>query len=113
MAPLDFSTVGAAGVLVPLADLKAHLGITDTAHDADVTAIGAAAQEAILAYLAAAADPTWTDQTAPRRVVHAIKILATHYNEHRGDDAPDAARDAEVWAALGRLLAFHRDPTLA
>jgi hypothetical protein len=118
MPPLAFpGRVTIAIPLVPLADMKAHLRITDTAHDADVTAISAAAQDAILAYLTGAADPTWTDATAPRAVVHAIKIFATHLYEHRGDDmdpsTSGATPDAAVWAAIERLLGRHRDPTLA
>jgi Phage gp6-like head-tail connector protein len=114
--PLTFSTVTVAGPLVSLDEMKQHLRITDTASDADVTAIRDAAQEAILAYLTTAGDATWTELTAPKRVVHAIKLLATNYYEHRGDDmSPSmsgAQPDTEVWAAITRLLAICRDPTL-
>ena len=46
----------------------------------------------------------------------AIKLLTTNYFEHRGDDMnpsmSGANPDADVWAAIGRLLALYRDPTL-
>jgi uncharacterized phage protein (predicted DNA packaging) len=117
MVPLAFpGRVSIAAPLVLLADMKAHLRITDTAHDADVTAISASAQDAILASLAAAADATWTDTTVPKTVAHAIKVLTAHYYENRFtviEDEPRATTDAEVWAALGRLLAYYRDPTVA
>jgi hypothetical protein len=118
MAPLEFpGRVSIAAPLVLLPEMKVHLKITDSAHDADVVAISAAAQDAILAYLTAAADPTWTDATVPKTVAHAIKIFATHLNEHRGDDMDPsqsgATPDAAVWSSIERLLGRHRDPTLA
>jgi hypothetical protein len=109
MAPLDYSRVTIAVPLVSLADAKAHLRITDTAHDADITQKLETAQEAILAYEGLAADSTWTDLTVPRAVKHAILLLLTHYYENRGEDL---ARDEAVWAAIGRLLALYRDPTV-
>jgi len=113
---LEFSRVVLATPLVPLAEVKAHLRITDAAHDADVTVIYAAAQDEILAYLTTGADATWTETTAPRPVKHAIKLLTTHLYEHRGDDMSPSdsgsTPDEDVWAAIGRLLAMYRDPTL-
>jgi hypothetical protein len=106
---LEYSRVTVAGLLVTLPEAKAHLRITDTAHDADITQKLDAAQEAILAYEALATDPAWTDTTAPKAVKHAILLLLTHYYEDRGEDL---ARDEAVWAAIGRLLALYRDPTL-
>ena len=51
---------------------KIHLHITGTAYDADIQQKLDAAQEAILSYLAVAADPTWTAATVPksRRALH-------------------------------------------
>jgi len=107
--PLTFSWVTIATPLVPLADVKTFLRISDTDHDADVSRVFDGAQETILAYLGAAGDATWTDTTVPRAVAHAILLLTGHYYEHRGDDlAPDAA----VWTAIANLLGRHRDPTL-
>jgi hypothetical protein len=116
--PLAFpGRVSIVTPLVPLPEMKVHLRITDALHDADVTAISAAAQDAILAYLTASADPAWTPTTVPKTVAHAIKLFATHLNEHRGDDmdpsGSGATPDADVWAAIERLLGRHRDPTLA
>jgi hypothetical protein len=103
--------------LVPLPDVKVHLRVTDAAHDADITATYAAAQDAILAYLTTAADATWTPTTTPRPVKHAILILTTHLYEHRGDDMSPSdsgsTPDEDVWLAIARLLAMYRDPTLA
>jgi hypothetical protein len=116
---LDFThdTLGVAGPLVSLAELKDHLRITDALHDADATAKSEAAQAAVLAYLTAAADPAWTPDSVPKPVKHAILILTTHFYEHRGDDmnpSPSGSTpDADVWDAITRLLAMYRDPTLA
>ncbi len=106
---LDYSRITVAGLLVSLAEAKAHLRVTDTAHDADITQKLEAAQEAVLAYEALAGDPTWDATTAPKAVKHAILLLLTHYYEDRGEDL---SRDEAVWTAIGRLLAFYRDPTI-
>jgi len=118
MAPVTFpGRVSIATPLVTLIEMKAHLRISDTAHDADVSVIALAAQDAILAYLTTAADPAWTTATTPLTVKHAIKLMTTHLYEHRGDDMDPsqsgATPDADVWAAVERLLGRHRDPTLA
>lgn len=106
--------------LVTLDDAKLFLRITDSDHDADVTALRDAAQEAIVAYLGGAnLDPTWTDATAPRAVVQAVKLLLGHYYEHRGDDVAGVGLrqtltvDDALWSAVQNLLGRHRDPTLA
>lgn len=113
---LEYSRV----TLPPLwtvADVKTvQLRIRDTAHDAEIAEKLDTAQEAILAYLALAADPTWTAATAPKAVKHAILLVTTHYYEHRGDDmnvAGAGATDEALWQAVGRLLSMYRDPTLA
>jgi hypothetical protein len=98
-------------VLPPLWTLdqaKLHLRITTTAHDADITQKLATAQEAILSYLALAADPTWDAATAPAAVTHAIHLLTAYYYEDRGDgEIPDP------WPKIYELLAAYRDPTVA
>lgn len=87
---------------------KVHLRITSTADDADIAQKLAAAQEAILSYLAAAADPAWTAETAPRAVTHAIHLLTAAFYEDRGDgEQPDP------WPKIYALLAAYRDPTVA
>ncbi len=120
--PLTFSWSDQlpAAPLLSLDDAKVFLRITDTDHDLDVTALRDAAQEAVLAYMGGAAiDPTWTDATAPRAVVHAIKLLLGHYSEHRGDDAVGVGlrelvtQDDAVWGAIRNLLGRHMDPTIA
>lgn len=106
--------------LLTLDDAKMFLRIQDTDHDDDVTAARDAAQEAIVAYIGGdSLDPTWTDATAPRAVVQAIRILLGHYYEHRGDDLAGVGLrqtitiDDAVWSAITNLLGRHRDPTLA
>jgi Phage gp6-like head-tail connector protein len=104
---LEFSRV----TLPPLwtvEDAKLHLRITSTAADADIAQKLAAAQEAIVSFLAAAADPTWTAPTAPAAVTHAIHLLTAYYYEDRGDgELPDP------WPKIYALLAAYRDPTVA
>jgi hypothetical protein len=117
MTPLDFSRVTLAGPLWTVDEVKPHLRIRDADHDADIGQKLDAAEEAIVAYLKTAADPTWDADTAPLAVKHAVLLLTTHLYEHRGDDmnpsASGSTPDADVWAAIGRLLAMYRDPTLA
>lgn len=111
---LTFSRVTLAGPLLTLAEAKAQLQITDTVHDAIVAQKLAAAEEQVLAYLAAAGDPTWTPATAPLEVKNAILGLTTHYYEHRGDDFGVGGRDvAVIWRELAEMLKMYRDPTLA
>jgi len=87
---------------------KVHLRITGTAHDADIAQKLASAQEAILAYLATSADPTWSAGTAPAAVTHAIQMLTAYYYEDRGDGS-----QPNVWPKIYELLAAYRDPTVA
>jgi hypothetical protein len=87
---------------------KVHLRIMGTAHDADIAQKLAAAQEAILAYLGTAADPSWDAASAPAAVTHAIHLLTAHYYEWRGDGEPP-----NPWPMIYELLAAYRDPTVA
>jgi Phage gp6-like head-tail connector protein len=87
---------------------KIHLHILGTEHDADIQQKLATAQEAILSYLNVSADPTWTAETAPAAVTHAIHLLTAYYFEDRGDrQLPDP------WPKIYELLAAYRDPTVA
>jgi hypothetical protein len=89
-------------------EAKLHLRITSTADDADITQKLATAQEAILSYLALAADAAWTANTAPKAVTHAILLLTAYYYTERGDgEIPDP------WPKIYELLAAYRDPTVA
>jgi hypothetical protein len=110
-----FSRVTLAGPLWTTAEVKAlQLRITDAAHDSDIDEKLATAQEAVLAYLGPAAEATWTPETAPVAVKHAILLLTVHYYEHRGDDFGIARPDeAVIWKELQNLLAMYRDPALA
>jgi len=108
---LEYSRV----TCVPLwtvADLKAiQLRITDAAQDADVQEKLDAAQEYVLAYLGPAGDATWTPETVPRAVKHAIAMLTVHLYENRGDTLGlNQLQDGIIWRELSNLLAFHRDP---
>jgi len=108
---LEFSRVTLAGPLWTVADLKAQqLRITDAAQDDDVSQKIDAAQEWVLAYLGAGADPDWTETTAPRAVRHGIALLATHWYEHRGDDfGNQQPQEAIIWRELERCLSPYRD----
>jgi Phage gp6-like head-tail connector protein len=110
---LTFSRVTLAGPLLTLAEAKAHLYITDSAHDADVTQKLDAAQERILAMLGPAADATWTPATAPLFIKHAILMLLAHLYENRGDDLANNRAEATIWKELQNALSFYRDPGLA
>lgn len=108
--PLAFGHVVIAAPLIPLADAKAHLHITDPARDAEIDGYTVRAQNEILAYLKSGADPLWTASTVPYPVRSAILLLLTHRYEHRGDAMePDEA----LWTALERVLVGFRDPALA
>jgi len=112
---LTFSRVTLSGPLWTTAEVKAlQLRITDTDHDSDIDEKLQTAQEAVLAYLGPAADATWTSQTAPLAVKHAILLLTVHYYEHRGDDLGQARPDeAVIWKELRNLLTYYRDPAMA
>lgn len=114
--PLDFSTVVITAPLVSLEDAKRHLRITGTEHDDDISEKVMTAQRAVLAYLTTAGDATWTPATLPDDVKGAILLLTANYFRYRGDDidgAPLNTPDHATWEAVGRLLSFRRDPTLA
>lgn len=111
---LEFSRVVITVPLVSLDEAKRHLRIpiTDTVHDADITVILDAAQDLIITKLGPAADPTWTETTAPRPVRHSIKLLLDGFYERRGgDEASDSLRKA--LETIDLLLALYRDPTVA
>jgi len=108
---LDFSHVAIDVLLVSLDEAKQHLRLTGTAHDADVTAKLVAAQYQIVAKLGPAADATWTEETVPPAIAHAILILLDAFYERRGgDEANDTLHKALEVIEL--LLAPFKDPTL-
>lgn len=111
--PLEYSGVTCPPLLT-LDDAKQHLRITDSDHDADVQQKLEVAQRAVLNFLGVSGDATWTEATVPEDVQHSIRLLLSHYYDNRGDDmSASPTADKDVWEAIGRLLAFHRDPTLA
>jgi gp6-like head-tail connector protein len=108
---LEFSHIIITAPLVSLADAKVHLRITDTDHDADVTAKLAEAQDEIVARLFDAADPAWTETTFPRPLRAALLIqLEALYDR-------DYNADTDKWEprmrAVDRIISIWRDPALA
>lgn len=115
--PLDNAHVVITTPLIPLADAKVRLRVTDTTHDTEIAREVLIAQNVILDYLKKGADPAWTEATLPWPVRAAIEDMLTHRYEHRGDDMSPtqsgATPDADVWEAIDRKLARFRDPALA
>jgi hypothetical protein len=109
--------------LIPLTDAKLQLRITDDLHDAEIELLNDAAVAVILDYLKelrtgeVREDWPWTAATLPLPVAQAMRLLLTHFYEHRGDDMSPTASgqtpDADVWGAIERLLVRFRDPALA
>jgi hypothetical protein len=100
--------------LVTLDVAKAHLRITDTAHDADVAQKVSSASASIRDYLDERNDPTWTPDTVPPWLQAAVLLLLGHLYEHRGDEfGPDSDNDDRVWTAIERLTRRSRDSTVA
>ncbi len=103
--------------LVTLTQAKDHLRITLPAldpGDADIQLKLDQAEAILLARVNATAwwraiTPTWTAVTVPLGVQAAILILLAHLFEHRGEDM---AGEADVWQAIDRLIAVHKDPVL-
>lgn len=104
---------------VTLPAAKDHLRITDSAHDADVTAKLEAAEAIILDYLIAGRtrlpDPTLPIAASMGGLIiqSAILELLTGLYEHRGDDFGVDMPDDELWCAVRRKLMRLRDPALA
>jgi Phage gp6-like head-tail connector protein len=98
---------------------KDHLRITDTAHDADVTAKLEQAESIILDYLISGRtryiDPSLPIPASMGGLIiqSAILELLTGLYEHRGDDFGVDDPDSELWNAVRRKLARLRDPALA
>ena len=109
---LEFSRVVVAAALVSLTEAKAHLHLTDTAHDADVQQKLDAAQDQVIAKLGPAADATWTALTVPRSVKHSILLLLDAFYERRGGDE-GAIQLRKALETVDLLLALYRDPSLA
>ena len=109
---LEYSRVSPAEPLVTLAEAKARLRITDTASDADLDAMLAAAEEYVFAKLGAAADAAWDATTAPRVVRHAVLLMLDAFNERRGgDESGEHLKKAMV--TVDFLLGLYRDVSVA
>lgn len=101
--------------LVSLLQAKMHLHIEDDDHNTDVSMKLAQAEQQILDRCNTTAywrtiTPTWTAATVPGAVQSAILVVLTHLYENRGDDMKT---DADVWAAIDRLIGLHKDPVIA
>ena len=102
-----------AAALVTLKQAKDHLYITwpdGDSRDADVQLKLDQAEAVILKYLKTPAAAWVSPETVPGPVSAAILLMLTRLYEHRGD-LQDA--DADLWAAIDRLLKQFRDPALA
>jgi Phage gp6-like head-tail connector protein len=102
-----------------LAIAKAHLRVTDTAHDTDIQLKLDQAEAIITNYIVAGRtrrDDTSVpaEGTAEGSIIQsAILELVTGLYEHRGDDFGINQPDEELWNAIRRKLARLRDPALA
>ena len=99
---------GGPGALT-LEEAKDHLHITDSDHDADISAKLAEAEALVDDYLSDPRDPAPTPDALLHRA--AVKLVLAHLYENRGE-AQDP-NDEALWQALGRLLRRQRTPALA
>ena len=112
--PLTFTRrVQIASPLITLQEAKDHLTITDDDHDTKINACILEAQNIVLDYLQAGADPTWIPSSLPYPVRAAIyRWLTWLYDDSRGIDERDA--DAvKVHQSMELLLRRFTDPALA
>jgi hypothetical protein len=109
---LWYSRVQPSGPLLTLVEAKAHLKITDTASDADITAKLAEAEEYVFSKLGDAADPSWDATSAPRMVRNAIKLALDAFYERRGGDE-SAEQLRKALEVIDRALASYRDVSVA
>ena len=108
-----------ATTYVDLTAAKRQLRITDSAHDADVTAKMEQAEAIIVDYVASGRtrmdDPTLPLPATMGGLIiqSAILEVLTGLYEHRGDDFGINDPDSELWEALRRKLYRLRDPAVA
>jgi hypothetical protein len=98
-------------ILVPLADAKLHLHITDPVRDPEVQAKLEQASDAIKKYIDVRFDDSWTETTAPPVVQAATLELLGLLWRDRGDVDDDS--DAKTWRHIDILLKQTRDPAMA
>jgi hypothetical protein len=109
---LWYARVTPAGPLLTLVEAKAHLKITDTASDADITQKLGAAQEYVFAKLGEAADPSWDATSAPQMVRHAVLLVLDAFYERRGgDEGGEQLRKALT--VVDQALKQYRDVSVA
>jgi hypothetical protein len=78
---------------------KVHLRITGTAHDADIAQKLATAQEAILAYLNDAADPSWDTGSATAADLERVAVgtvISSASHLVRGDWHPGVTTESRM-----------------
>lgn len=91
--------------LVTLAEAKLQLRITDNDHDADVGMKVDQASDIVTDYIGAAADPTWTTETAPSLIKAAILVTVGKLYENR--------EEAGISDQVKGILRRYRKPPLA
>jgi hypothetical protein len=101
--------------LVDLTQAKAHLRITVSDADADITLKLAQAEAIVLQRCSSTVywreiAAAWTSVTVPLAVQAAILLVLTGLYELRGDDM---TLDFKLWEAVDRLLQLNKDPVLA
>lgn len=71
------------------------------------------ANDAILDFLGAQAQPTWDATSVPSIVQAAMLLYLGNLWEHRGDDGAPQDADNACWLAIERLLRRLRMPVIA
>ena len=121
--------------LVSLEQVKAHLGLpvesgssaAQQAADDELQLYLETAQELVIAYVKQRRDEdeaeawaetveAWTEETAPKQVLAAIRVMTAHLYRMRGDDAAgDQPKqdDGRVPFLVRMYLDGYRDPTVA
>lgn len=109
-------------MLVTMDEARAHIllpplsaGSPQSDYDKDQVMKLAAAQDIIIDYLGAQADPDWDADTVPQRVKAAILLQFAELNRFRGDDTDkDVApqQDGYLSPHITNLLRRSRDPVL-
>ena len=101
--------------LVTLVQAKAHLRITTSDADADITLKLAQAEAIVLQRCSSTLYwrdivAAWTAADVPLAVQAAILLTLSGLHEHRGDNMET---DFKLWEAVDRLLQLNKDPVLA
>lgn len=107
--------------LVTIDEAKAHLRLTGSEEDLDLTAKLTVATDLVVAHVTQRDDGEWADEvaawdadTVPTPVKHAVLVQFAELYRVRGDDDQTVGEnDAALSPLVRRLLSPYRDPTLA